>query len=486
MNNKQNNAEIKQDLDNSLSGIRFFHEDDGTSVNEITKNILKYSSVSIILRIQAHRELGKIAILLEIEKRLANLSNKLIPKLTLQLKSHLSTSGNEISGDLPSISEHIKHFVSTLYNFCAQTRKDQKTFLCLEFDDKYFVDEFLDFMKSLIGNLPDKLFVYVFVGTNKLRSNTLKYKMEPNYYWDHPTDLGSDLYFLLRNHSSSLIEHLTNNEISLLIRLWSLSDVAIPVGEKALQFLSEYSHQEIGLLLDNQDFRFVINNADMYEAEYKLYRELAFHYANTNKIEKASYCRDMALSAIEKSRISEGAKLKYRGLIWGDYAQFARENLSLSDAIEALMNQKSIYEADKDYFISNLSVTAYNLGICYRASGDYQKAIKELNFSIDAAKRASNLSAEIEALHELGRTYVDLEDYQTALLHFRQIVNFLPEKPNTRLLYIKGTTLAYLVYLNKQLGTPENLALLADKAFEIFSKLGAEEDTTKLQKILRI
>ena len=103
MDNQQNNTEIiiKQDLDNVLSGIRLFHEDKGTNVNEITKNIIKYSPVSIILKIQALKELGKTAILLEIEKQLVNLSNKLIPNLTLQLKSHLSSNGNELSGDLP-------------------------------------------------------------------------------------------------------------------------------------------------------------------------------------------------------------------------------------------------------------------------------------------------------------------------------------------------------------------------------------------------
>lgn len=42
-----------------------------------------------------------------------------------------------------------------------------------------------------------------------------------------------------------------------------------------------------------------------------------------------------------------------------------------------------------------------------------------------------------------------------------------------------------MVYLSKQLDTPENLALLADKAFENFSKLGTEADTRRLQEISR-
>lgn len=488
MNNQQNNTEtvIKQDFDNLPKGIRHFQEDQGISINEITKNILKYSPASIILRIQTLKELGKTAILLEIEKQLANLSNKLTPNLTLHLKTHLSASGNELSGDLPLLSEYIKYFISTLLNFCAQTGKDQKTVLFLEFDDKYFVDEFLDYIKSLVENLPNKLFVYIFVGTKGLNGNALKYKMDPNYYWDHPTDLGSDFYFLSKSHPSSLIEHLTNNDNSLLLRLWSLSDVAIPVGEKALQFLPKYSHQELGVLLHNEEFRFIINNTDRYEAEYKLYRELAFHYANTNNLEKANYCKNKALIAIEKSSISDMVKIKYKGLIWGDYAQFAKRNLNLSDAIEALITQKSIYKSDESYFINELSVVAYNLGVCYRASGDYEKAVTDLSLSLELGRKTNNLEAETEALLELGKTYVDLGDYKTALIQFKRIENSFPEKISTRLLYINGTVLAYIVYLNKELGIPENLELLAEKAFDIFSALGADEDIKKLREILRI
>ena len=470
MDNQQNNTEIiiKQDLDNVLSGIRLFHEDKGTNVNEITKNIIKYSPVSIILKIQALKELGKTAILLEIEKQLVNLSNKLIPNLTLQLKSHLSSNGNELSGDLPFFGEYTKYFASTLRNFCAQTEKSQRTVLCLEFDDKYFVDEFLNYIKSLVENLPNKLFVYVCVGANKSHSNTLKYKMEPNYYWDHPTDLGADLYFLLRNHPSSLIEHLTSNEISLLLRLWGLSDVAITIGENALQFIPEYSQQEIDVLRSNEEFRFIINNTDKYEAEYKMYRELAFHYAYTNNLERANYCKNKALSVIDKSSISDTTKRK----------------LNLSDAIRALITQKSFYEVDESNFINELSVVAYNLGVCYRARGDYQKALIELNLSLELGRKTNKLYAEIEALLEIGRTYVDLEDYRTALIYFKQIDNSLSDRLDTRLLYIKGTVLAYTVYLNKELGSSENLLLLAEKAINIFSALGADEDIKKLREIL--
>ena len=111
----------------------------------------------------------------------------------------------------------------------------------------------------------------------------------------------------------------------MLLRLWNLNDISIPVIEKAIRSLPQYSNQELGILTANDEFRFVINNTDKHEAECKLYRELAFHYANTDKTEIANNCRHMALRAIEKSKISGTEKLKYKGLIWGDYAKRSEE-----------------------------------------------------------------------------------------------------------------------------------------------------------------
>jgi len=260
--------------------------------------------------------------------------------------------------------------------------------------------------------------------------------------------------------------------------------VAITIGENALQFIPEYSQQEIDVLRSNEEFRFIINNTDKYEAEYKMYRELAFHYAYTNNLERANYCKNKALSVIDKSSISDTIKIKYKGLIWGDYAQLAKRKLNLSDAIRALITQKSFYEVDESNFINELSVVAYNLGVCYRARGDYQKALIELNLSLELGRKTNKLYAEIEALLEIGRTYVDLEDYRTALIYFKQIDNSLSDRLDTRLLYIKGTVLAYTVYLNKELGSSENLLLLAEKAINIFTALGADEDIKKLREIL--
>jgi len=130
------------------------------------------------------------------------------------------------------------------------------------------------------------------------------------------------------------------------------------------------------------------------------------------------------------------------------------------------------------------AAAAANRATVYFALGDYQKALIELNLSLELGRKTNKLYAEIEALLEIGRTYVDLEDYRTALIYFKQIDNSLSDRLDTRLLYIKGTVLAYTVYLNKELGSSENLLLLAEKAINIFSALGADEDIKKLREIL--
>lgn len=485
MNSKRANAEteIKQDLDNLPSGVRFFREDDEISINEIIKSILKYFPDSVVLKIQALKEYGKTAILLESENQLVRLSNKLTPNLTMQLKSHLRSNKNELVGDIPLSKEHATNFSSTLYEFVSQTGSNQKTVLFIAINDKYFADEFLDFIRPLAENLPNKLFIYFVIGNNKLH-DTLHYRMEPDYYWNHPTDLGSDLYFLSRNHPSSSIEHFTSNEISLLLRLWSLSDVAIPLGKMALQFLSQYSHQEISILLNNEEFSFTLNNSDKYDAEYKLYRELAFHYSNTNNLEEANHCKDKALSAIDKSSVSDLVKTKYKGLVWGDCAQFEKRRSNISGAIKSLITQKSVYESDEIHFINDLAVVAHNLGVCYRVSGNYTRALVELNLSLELGRKGNELNGEINTLLELGKTYVDLKDYQNALIYFKQVENSLPENLDAGFLYMKGTALAYIIHLNKELGISENLLPLTEKALQIFSALGANEDMKKLRGIL--
>ncbi len=185
MNSQQNNIEalIKKDLENSLSGVRVFHEQINTTAEEITRNVLKYAPTSVVLNIKALKEFGKTAILLEIEKQLVSISNKLTPNLTSQLKAHLSLSRIEIYGEPPLFSEYSRLFASTLINFCVQLEKNQKTILQLEFDDVNFKDEFLDFTSPLIEDLPNKLFVYIFVSTKKTRINGFKYKPNPSYYW---------------------------------------------------------------------------------------------------------------------------------------------------------------------------------------------------------------------------------------------------------------------------------------------------------------
>lgn len=476
---------INHDLDNSLHGIRLFHEADRTNINEITNIIIKHSPNSIILKTQALKEYGKTAILLEIEKQLINLSNNLVPNLTLQLKSHLSSSGNELLGDLPFFSEYIKYFTSTLINFCTRTGKNQKTILYLVFDDKYFLDDFLGFIKPLIENLPEKLFIYIFVSSNKLSNSLFKYQSEPNYYWDHPTTLGSDLYFLLKNSPSALIEHLTNNEFSLLLRLWKLNDVAIPIGETVLQHLQNYSHQEISVLFCNESINLIINNADKYEAGYKIYRELAYHYASISNLIKANHYKDKALSIVGKSSISETLKIKYNGLIWGDYARFSKTELNLNEAIKALIKQKMIYKTSKDLFINELSLTSYNLGVCYRANKNYEQAIAELSFSIDTENRANNLDGEIEALLELGKTYIDCNEYEAALLIFEKINIINPAPKSLRTEYLRGLALAYIASIKIVLGDKKNAYDIALEALDIFSRVGADKDKELLRKLIK-
>ena len=67
----------------------------------------------------------------------------------------------------------------------------------------------------------------------------------------------------------------------------------------------------------------------------------------------------------------------------------------------------------------------------------------------------------------------------------KNILKYAPTSIILRIQDIKGTALAHIVYLNKEMGILENLLSLAEKAIRIFSEVGTVEDIKKLREVLR-
>lgn len=481
---------INEDLTSLIGKLRVFHDNNALSVDEVTRDIIKYFPSSIVLKSKALKEFGKTAILLGIEQQISQFNKtsrniEASPVLTGQLKSHLNNSGKEIQGDILSSREHAQYFSLTLNRFCSQIMENQRIVLCLEFNNNDFFNEFMEFAGLFVENLPNKLVIYIFINNNNLSANTFNYDPNFDYYWSHPTELGNNLYFLLKNSSSSLIEHLTSNEISLLLRLWNLNDVAIPVIESALQFISNYSVNNLELIGGVERFSVTLNNTDRFEAEGKLYRELAFHYFSIAGLETSNAYREKALDVVEKSAISSSAKIKFKGLLWGDYAQIAKESFDFIDTLRALTTQKSLYETDKENFIKELALVAHNLGVCYRLAGEYRKAIDELLFSLDIVKKSRDLEAEVETLLEIGKVYIDIGDHDSALFQFESIKKLLSHPYSNRSEYIQGIVLAYISTIKKALGENETAYVTAKEAISTFSRIGNKKDIEKLLEIFK-
>ena len=386
-------------------------------------------------------------------------------------------------GEPPKQSVYPRLLNLTIQSFCLQMSNIQNLVVLLELNVDRFAKEFLNLIKPMTNNLPDRFKIFFFVNNKTIKLDKSNFQFDANYYWDHPAELGLDLQYLTQEKASTIVDFLILEETTIFLRLWSLVDIAIPAIKTALSRLSKYRPPEVALLTQHDELGIEIQNQDCHVVEYKLQRQLAYHYARTGQTEELSKAQNKALEIVETSGFTKLDTIKLKGAIWGESAQDFKYEKKLDDAIRSLKTQKSIYEQIEHVFIKpELSVNAHNLGACYRIKRDYKEALRHLNKSIAIAEELKDTDNEIETRPELGRTYIDLEDKTSAMTQFNIIEQKLPLEPCGRGLYIKGYNLSIYCFLYNDFEDSINTNFFTQRAFEIFSILGAHEDIEKNRK----
>ena len=68
----------------------------------------------------------------------------------------------------------------------------------------------------------------------------------------------------------------------------------------------------------------------------------------------------------------------------------------------------------------NIFVAYYNLGICFRVSGDSLRALQYFEYAMEWAKDKDELESECLALGQMGVTHIAMQDYTAALDYLLQ------------------------------------------------------------------
>ena len=345
----------------------------------------------------------------------------------------------------------------------------------------------MNLLNPILQAIPKRIYLVFLPGNyRQLRSQYLHFSMEKDYYWNHPTHLGLDLLYLQKTKSDGLVHFLTIEEVNILLRLWGLSDVAIPAIHTALEYLPNFHPRNIFVSSDESSTQNVllVGPRDRYEAEYRLCRELSYFYLLIGEEDKSNNFFSRAKGAIKRTKFMSDEERAIANIyLLSDTIQAAREEGNFSDAIIALKEQKRLCNLMSFPLAQkHLSVIFNNLGILYREIGNFTASLESLKTSINYAK---NLDYVVENLHtsiEIARTYISMNKYDEAINSLNQALD-LTQIASPQDLYNEGIILGYLGLCYLNVGQLDFASESTSKALNIFKLVGAISDEIQAEQL---
>lgn len=408
------------------------------------------------------------------------------PWLKETLRMRFSTQRPEIQGKRVRAQELQKFFLKTLREISALLQEHQRLIIIFDCNGEMSTTELKLRFSYLFNNLPKQTKIIVTKTENhQLVDDKFHYQPIDGYYWNHPIHLGQDIHFLRQRKAKELINFLTLETIVILLRLWDMSDIAVPAFKDALNLLSKFQTQFISLSSSfslEPGYNIPVGVSDKYLAEFHLCRELMYYMYLWGNLAEAERYRSRALIAIDKSKAYDSDQAVLKSRLWGDVAQAAREDGNLDKAVQAIERQIELCKVGGYEGENYLRVIIHNLGIVQKERGQYLNALSTFKELLEIDRTDNDLSGELDALLEIGRINLELNKSRCAMDTFDRILERSQLVKNNQ--HMKGIALGYkaIIYLKT-----ERLMLAkrhAQEALKIFRIVGAIDDIKKAEQLL--
>ena len=144
-----------------------------------------------------------------------------------------------------------------------------------------------------------------------------------------------------------------------------------------------------------------------------------------------------------------------------------------NDSTLALMN-RAVTLADKTGYLKGLGRASLMIGNIYYGMNRYRKALEYYRKTLDAARRINNRFGMAVAYQNIGICHLYLKDYDKAVENLQKSIELLRQLPRGKVPL--GNAYADMAVIYSRMGKPAKTREYLQRAMRLFKKYGTDED----------